>query len=211
MKVVPLRVIELVAELPILVAAAPMVSESPMSTMVIAALPVRLSLVALIVKAPSELVPPTTPLRATAPVPDLIVRASADVPLIVEAKSTVPFAVVKIISVVANVAASSISIFPPAVVILPFKVIPAAPSRVTLPISVPIPATDTLPLPASKVTVVVEESAVPAIAPSIKIFPAVSLPVSTFKSETVARVMPPSSNLTWSSSVLNSGDAPVIA
>ena len=94
--------------------------------------------------------------------------------------------------------------------ILPFKVIPPAPSRVTLPISVPIPATETVPLPASRVTVVVVPSLVPAIAPSIKMFPAAPSVVSTVKLEVVARVMPPSLKLILSSSVLKSGSAPLI-
>ena len=72
---------------------------------------------------------------------------------------------VKVIAPVANVVASLISIFPPAVVILPFKVTPPLPSIVTLPISVPIPLIATAPEPASRVTVVVDPSLVPAISP----------------------------------------------
>ena len=194
--------------LPILVAPAPTVLPSPMSSMVITPELVLLALAALIVKVPSVVDPPITPLRPTAPEPELIVKFW--VPSSVEAKSTLPFAVVNVIAPVANVVASLISIFPADVVILPFKVTPPDPSIVTLPISVPIPATPTVPEPASSVTVVVPPPLVPAIAPSIEMFPTVPLPVSTVRSAAVARVIFPSSKAMASLSVAKSGSVPVI-
>ena len=84
--------------LPILVAPAPTVLPSPMSSMVITPELVLLALAALIVKVPSVVDPPITPLRPTAPVPELIVKFW--VPSSVEAKSTLPFKLYNVIDTI---------------------------------------------------------------------------------------------------------------